>query len=319
MLDEKNPFVDFRGVRLPTVADSIRAVKRKASSEWLLFLLFVGPNLILFGIFTYWPLIYSFYLSTVRWDMLAPRKRPVGLGNYEYLLHNETFHKVMWNSLFFTVGAVGGSMLLGLLAALLLNQKLRGRNTARAIVFMPTLLSGAAIGIVWVYIFDPRYGLMRTVLSLVGLGSPNWLRDTSWALPAIIIVYIWKNLGFAAIIYLAGLQGIPKDLYEAARVDGAGPFWRFRSVTMPMLSPITFFLVITSILNSFQAFDIIRVMTQGGPIDATNTLIYYVYDEGFVAFNAGRASAAAVVLFVIMLAITLVQLRYQERRVHYGG
>jgi len=170
MLDEKNPFVDFRGVKLPAVADSIRAVKRKASSEWLLFLLFVGPNLILFGIFTYWPLIYSFYLSTVRWDMLAPRKRPVGLGNYEYLLHNDTFHKVMWNSLFFTVGAVGGSMLLGLLSALLLNQKLRGRNTARAIVFMPTLLSGAAIGIVWVYIFDPRYGLMRTCS---GVSSPT--------------------------------------------------------------------------------------------------------------------------------------------------
>jgi multiple sugar transport system permease protein/sn-glycerol 3-phosphate transport system permease protein len=184
---------------------------------------------------------------------------------------------------------------------------------------MPTLLSGAAIGIVWVYIFDPRYGLMRSVIEPFGLNSPNWLRDTTWAMPAIIIVYIWKNLGFAAVIYLAGLQGIPQDLYEAARLDGAGPFWRFRSVTLPMLSPITFFLVITSILNSFQAFDIIRVMTRGGPVDATNTLIYYIYDEGFVAYNVGRASAAAVVLFVIMLTITLVQLRFQERRVHYGG
>jgi len=319
MLDDNMVVVDYRGVLVPRVADSIRATKRKGSSEWLLFLLFVGPNLLLFGIFTYWPLIYSLYLSTVRWDLISPRKRPVGWGNYQYLLHNATFHKVMWNSLYFTVGAVGGSMLLGLLAALLLNQKLRGRDAARAIVFMPTLLSGAAIGIVWVYIFDPRYGLMRTILSPLGISSPNWLRDTTWAMPAIIIVYIWKNLGFATIIYLAGLQGIPKDLYEAARLDGAGALWRFRSVTLPMLSPITFFLVITSILNSFQAFDIIRVMTQGGPIDATNTLIYYVYDEGFVAFNAGRASAAAVVLFVIMLAITLVQLRFQERRVHYGG
>jgi ABC-type sugar transport system permease subunit len=319
MLDDNMLVVDYRGVLVPRVADTVRATKRKFSSDWLLFLLFVGPNLLLFGIFTYWPLIYSLYLSSVRWDLISPRKRPVGWGNYQYLLHNDTFHKVMWNSLYFTVGAVGGSMLLGLLAALLLNQKLRGRNTARAIVFMPTLLSGAAIGIVWVYIFDPRYGLMRTILSPLGIASPNWLRDTTWAMPAIIIVYIWKNLGFATIIYLAGLQGIPKDLYEAARLDGAGALWRFRSVTLPMLSPITFFLVITSILNSFQAFDIIRVMTQGGPIDATNTLIYYVYDEGFVAFNAGRASAAAVVLFVIMLAITLVQLRFQERRVHYGS
>src|SRR4029079_14460568 len=134
MLDEKLLVVDYRGVRLPAVADTIRAAKRKSSSEWLRFLLFVAPNLILFGIFTYWPLIYSFYLSTVRWDMLAPRKRPVGLGNYEYLLHNETFHKVMWNSLFFTVGAVGGSMLLGLLAALLRTQKLADRKTGRGTV-----------------------------------------------------------------------------------------------------------------------------------------------------------------------------------------
>ena len=319
MLDDKSLVVDYRRIVLPTVADTIRAVKRKSSSEWLLFLLFVGPNLILFGIFTYWPLIYSFYLSTVRWDLISPRKKPVGLANYEYLWNSDTFRTVMWNSVVFTFGAVGGSMLLGLLSALLLNQKLRGRDTARAIVFMPTLLSGAAIGIVWVYIFDPRYGLMRTILSPLGISSPNWLRDTTWALPAIIIVYVWKNLGFATVIYLAGLQGIPKDLYEAARLDGAGAFWRFRSVTLPMLSPITFFLVITSILNSFQAFDIIRVMTRGGPVDATNTLIYYIYDEGFVAFNAGRASAAAVVLFVVMLVITLTQLRFQERRVHYGG
>ena len=295
------------------------ALRRKFSAEWLLFLLFVGPNLLLFGIFTYWPLIQSFHLSTVRWNFIAPTRPGVGLRNYEYLWSNDTFHQVLLNTLLFSLGAVGGALILGLATALLLNQKLKGRDAARAIVFMPTLLSGAAIGIVWVYIFDPRYGLMRTLIEPLGLNSPNWLRDTTWALPGIIIVYIWKNLGFATVIYLAGLQGIPKDLYEAARVDGAGPFWRFRSVTLPMLSPISFFLVVTSILNSFQAFDIIRVMTQGGPVDATNTLVYYVYETGFVANNVGRASAAAVVLFVIMLTITLVQLRFQERRVHYGG
>lgn len=293
--------------------------RRLARSEWLLFCLFVAPNLLLFGIFTFWPLIYNAYLSTRRWDMIAPVKRPVGLDNYRYLFNDDTFRTVLTNTVYFTIGAVGGSMLLGLLSALLLNEKLRGRDAARAVLFLPTLLSGAAIGMVWVYIFDPRYGLLATVLDWFGVASPNWLRDTGWAMPAIIIVYVWKNLGFATVIYLAGLQGIPRDLYEAAKVDGAGVLWRFRSVTMPMLSPITFFLVVTSLLNSFQAFDIINVMTRGGPVDATNTLIYYVYEAGFVAFNAGRAAAAAMVLFVVMLGITLAQLRYQERRVHYGA
>ena len=214
---------------------------------------------------------------------------------------------------------MGASLILGLAIAMLLNQKLRGRDAARAIVFMPTLLSGAAIGMVWVYIFDPRFGLLKNLLDPFGIPSPSWLKDTHWALPAIIIVYVWKNLGFATVIFLAGLQGIPRDLYEAATIDGAGPFWRFRSVTLPMLSPITFFLIITSIFSTFESFDIIQVMTRGGPVDATNTLIFYVYQQGFVAFNAGRASAAAVVLFVIMMSITLFQMAVSERRVHYGS
>jgi multiple sugar transport system permease protein/sn-glycerol 3-phosphate transport system permease protein len=293
--------------------------RRIARSETLLFLLFVAPNLILFGIFTYWPLVYSAYLSLVRWDMISPTKTWIWFDNYTYLFSDDTFRTVLKNTFVFTAGAVGGSLLLGLMIALLLNQPLRMRDGARAVVFAPTLLSGAAISIVWVYIFDPRYGLMRQVLDPFGIPSPTWLRDTTWAMVAVIIVYIWKNVGFAAVIFLAGLQIIPKDLYEAAKVDGAGAFNRFRNVTLPMLSPITFFLLVTSILSTFQAFDIIQVMTQGGPVDATNTLIYYTYEQGFVAFNAGRAAAASLILFVIMLAVTLVQLRYAERKVHYGS
>jgi sn-glycerol 3-phosphate transport system permease protein len=269
-------------------------------AEWFLFLLFVGPNMLLFGIFSYWPMFSNLYLSMVRWDMISPVKTFVGAANYQYLLNDAVFRTVLKNSVVFTIGAVGGSLLLGLAAALLLNQKLRWRNGARAVLFAPTLLSGAAIGIVWVYIFDPRFG------------------DPAWAMPAVIIVYVWKNVGFSTVIYLAGLQAIPRDLYEAARIDGAGVLWRFRSVTLPMLSPITFFLVVTSLLNSFQAFDIIKVMTEGGPVNATNTLIFYVYQQGFVAFNAGRAAAAALILFAIMFVITLLQLRHGEERVHYG-
>ncbi|MGD9712208.1 MAG: carbohydrate ABC transporter permease [Thermomicrobiales bacterium] len=305
-------------------ASTIPATARKRSwqrwpvRDWLLFVLFIGPNLLIFGIFSYWPMLYSGYLSTVRWDMIAPVKRGVGLDNYRYLWENDTFHQVLWNTLYFSIGAVGGSIIVGLMFALLLNQPLKGRNAARAVVFMPTLLSGAVIGIVWAYIFDPRYGLFAAAFRTIGLSPLEWLRDPDWAMPAIIIVYIWKNVGFATVIFLAGLQAIPRDLYEAAKVDGAGAVWRFKSVTLPMLSPIMFFVVVTSILNSFQAFDIINVMTRGGPVNSTNTLIYYVYEQGFVAYNAGRAAAASIVMFVIMLGITLFQLRYSERKVHYA-
>jgi sn-glycerol 3-phosphate transport system permease protein len=313
--------VSATATREPTreAARKLTGARRVARSDSLLFLLFVAPNLFLFGIFTYWPLVYSGYLSLTRWDMISPKKTWVGLDNYSYLLRDDSFRTVLKNTFIFTGGAVGGSLLLGLLIALLLNQPLRLRDGARAVVFAPTLLSGAAISIVWVYIFDPRYGLMRQVLDPFGIPSPAWLRDTTWAMVAVIIVYIWKNVGFAAVIFLAGLQTIPKDLYEAAKVDGAGTFNRFRNVTLPMLSPISFFLLVTSILNTFQAFDIIQVMTAGGPVDATNTLIYYTYEQGFVAFNAGRAAAASLILFVIMLTVTLVQLRFAERKVHYGS
>jgi multiple sugar transport system permease protein/sn-glycerol 3-phosphate transport system permease protein len=306
----------------PTETPYVRAAStskwRFWQAEWLLFLLFIGPNIILFGLFTYWPMIENVRLSLQDWDLIAPVRTYVGTENFRYLWEDDTFHKVLFNTFYFTIAAVGAALIIGLFVALLLNQPLRWRNGARAVVFAPTLLSGAAIGIVWAYIFDPRYGLLAQVLSWFRLDSPDWLNRPEWAMPAVIIVYVWKNLGFATVIYLAGLQSIPKDLYEAAKVDGAGVFWRFRAVTLPMLSPITFFLVVTSILSTFQAFDIIRVMTEGGPVDATNTLIYYVYEQGFIAFNAGRSAAAALVLFVLMMGITLLQLKFAERRVHYG-
>lgn len=304
--------------RVPAASAGAAPRRRWRRDERLLFVLFTAPNLVLFGLFTYWPMIQNGYLSTVRWDMIAPVKIPVGLDNYAWLAADPTFRRVVLNTVVFAVAAVGLSLLLGLAIALLLNRPLRWRDGARAVIFAPTLLSGAAIGIVWVYVFDARFGPVAQALSWIGLASPRWLDDPAWAMPAIVIVYVWKNVGFATVIFLAGLQAIPKDLYEAARIDGAGAWWRFRSVTLPMLSPISFFLLVTSILGTFQSFDIVQVMTRGGPVNATNTLIYYVYEQGFVAFNAGRAAAAALVLFVAMFGITLLQLRVGEGRVHYG-
>jgi ABC-type sugar transport system permease subunit len=291
---------------------------RSERRDWLLFALLVGPNLLLFAIFTYWPLLYNGYLSLVRWDMLAPTKTWVGLDNYRELFTSPTFGAIVLNTVVFTAASVILICLLGLLLALLLNQPLRGRNAARGVIFSPVMLSGAAIGIVWIYIFDPRYGLLDIFISALGLSSPNWLLDTRWAMPAVIIVHVWKNLGYAVVIYLAGLQAIPRELYEAAVVDGAGAGARLRHITLPGLSPVLFFLLLTTALTAFQAFDIIKVMTDGGPVESTTTLIYYLYEQGFVAFNAGRAGVAAVVLFLAMLAFTLVQMRFSERHVHYA-
>lgn len=286
--------------------------------DWLLFVALVGPNLALFGLFNYRPLLYNAWLSLHEWDFLSPVMIWVGLDNYVEAFGDPEFHRILLNTMVFTCGAVLVTLSLGLALALLLNQKLVGRNAARSVLFSPYILSGAAVAVIWVYIFDPNYGLIRSLIGPLGLVPPNWLRDPLWAMPAVIIVYIWKNLGYAVVVYLAGLQSVPKDLHEAAQVDGAGPISRFWHVTLPHLSPVLFFLFVTSILSSLQAFDIINVMTKGGPVDATTTLIYQMYQQGFVALSAGRAAAYAVVLFVIMLLLTGLQLRFLERRVHYS-
>ncbi|MER3405230.1 MAG: glycerol-3-phosphate ABC transporter permease [Chloroflexota bacterium] len=299
-------------------ASSLSVRSRREWREWMLFLALVSPNLLLFSVFVFRPLLYNAYLSLHEWDMISPVKLFVGLENYREALLDRVFHRVLLNTFVMMGGSVTATLSLGLALALLLNQRLALRNAARSIVFAPFILPGAALAVVWAYIFDPTYGLVRALLLPLGIPSPNWLRDPHWAMLAIIIVYVWKNLGYAMVIFLAGLQAIPRELYEAALVDGAGAWARFRHVTIPGLSPITFFLAVTSILGSFQAFDIIHVMTRGGPVNATNTLIYHLYEEGFVGFHAGRAGVVAVVLFVLMLMLTIFQTRYLERRVYYA-
>ena len=294
-----------------------RAVSAAERREWLIFLLLVGPNFLLFSLFTYWPLLYNSYLSFVRWDMLAPIKIWVGLDNYRELFTSAAFGRMLLNTVVFTFGSVVAICVLGLLMALLLNLPLRGRHAVRSIVFSPVMLSGVAIGLVWIYMFDTRYGMIDGFVRQLGGRSPDWLLDTDWAMTAVLIVHVWKNVGYAVVIYLAGLQAIPRELYEAAIVDGASGWARFRHITLPGLSPVTFFLVLTTILTGFQSFDIIKTMTDGGPVDATTTLVFYLYQEGFVAFSAGRAGVASVVLFLAMLVFTLVQMRYAERNVHY--
>ncbi len=292
---------------------------RRDWREWVVFIVLAGPNLALFGIFTYYPLIRNFFLAFQDYNIFTDTGEWTGLANLNRFFGNPVTNQVMVNTLVFTFLVVGIILMLGLLTALLLNLPLRFRNPVRSLLFSPTVMAGSAVAVVWIYIFDYRNGLIYQLLRPMNIPAPHWLTDPAWAMSALIIVYVWKNLGYATIIYIAGLQAIPHELYEAALVDGANAWHRFRNVTIPGLSPVIFFLTVTSILNSFQAFDLIRVMTQGGPVNATNVLIYRLYELGFET-NADYGSAAVmgVVLFIVMFAVTMLQLRYLEQRVTYA-
>lgn len=294
--------------------------RRHRARRWRSYLTFIalaGPNVALLVVFVYKPLVQSFQYSTLQWNLGSPTARSVGLGNYVDWFQDPRTPEILTTTLVFTVATVGGSLVLGLLLALLLNQRLAGRGIARTVAFAPYVLSGIAVGMLWLFIFDPRYGLMSTVLAWVGLHSPDWYNDGPWALAMVIVVYLWKNIGYVALIYLAGLQAVPQDLRDAAALDGASSRRTLLSIVLPLLGPTTFFLSVTTLLSSLQSFDIIHAMTKGGPLGSTTTLMYQIYQESFVSGRAGYASAVATILFGILLVVTLVQLKFVERKVHY--
>jgi len=298
--------------------EPFRNLSKRKRKEYLTFLAFISPNFILFAVFTFWPLVYSFYLSFVKWNMISPTKKFVGLENYVRMINDPVFWQASKNTLYLALGTVFIKLAIALALALLLNQKLAARSLYRAVIFSPTFTTSVAIAMVWTWIFDPFYGLMRVPLNFIGLASPNWLGDVHWSLPSIMIVTIWYGLGYDMVIFLAGLQAIPQDLYEAARVDGASGWKLFRHITFPLLSPTTFFLVVTSIISAFKTFDIVAVMTQGGPLNSSNVYIYYLYQNAFKWFKIGYASAQAIVFFLVILAITLAQVQLSKRWVHYS-
>lgn len=291
--------------------------RRTPWKSWLLFLLFAGPNVALLIIFTYKPLIQSLQYSLLQWNIGSATARFVGLSNYSNWFTDPTTANVVKVTVIFTLVTVAGGMVLGLSLALLLNRKLRGTGMARTVVVAPYVLSGVAVGLLWLFVFDPNFGVLGAVLKGIGLGSPDWYNDPSWALPMIIIVYLWKNVGYVALIYLAALQAVPKDLLEAATLDGASPFASFRNVMLPLLGPTTFFLSVTTLLSSLQSFDIIQAMTKGGPLEGTTTMMYQIYQEGFATGRAGYSSAIATILFLVLLVITAVQMLFIQKKVHY--
>lgn len=282
--------------------------------EWSLAGLLLAPNLVLLVVFTYRPLLDNIRLSFTDWNISAPVANQVGVANYVEWFGREDTRTVLGNTLVFTVATVGVSMAVGLGLALLLDQKLRGRNIARSVVFAPFVISGAAIGVAFQFVFDPSFGLVRDLLARIGVDTPDFYQRPGWALFMVTFTYIWKNLGYTFVIYLAALQGRRADLDEAAEIDGASPWTHFRRVLLPQLRPTTFFLSITVLLSSVQVFDIINVMTRGGPAgNGTATLVYQVYQETFVNQRAGYGATVATVMFLILLVVTVVQVRVMDR------
>lgn len=278
---------------------------------------FILPNFIGFMIFTMVPVVVSIALSFMEWDSVNPAKF-VGLKNFSNLLTDETFKISLGNTVFYTVLTVPLTMVCALALALLLNKGLRGLKVFRAAYFLPYITSVVAIAVVWNMLLNPTMGPVNDFLKFIGISNPpGWTASTEWALPAVIIVSVWRYMGYYMVLFLAGLQGIPKELYEAAIVDGASKWQSFKSITLPMLTPTTFFVSIMLVINSFKVFDLIQVMTEGGPGRATNVLVYDIYNEAFLNFKFGYSSAIAMVLFAIVLVITLVQFKAEEKWVNY--
>jgi sn-glycerol 3-phosphate transport system permease protein len=293
-----------------------RRFSARSRRDYLVFLALATPNLVLIALFTYRPLFSNIYYSTLNWTLGSQVANPVGLGNYKEFFTSPDTQGVLVTTAVFTVATVGGSMVLGLLVALALTKRVRGVGFARAAVFSPFVLSGVGVGLVWLFIFDPVVGVLGYLLRLVGSQSPEWFNDPTLTLVMVIIVYVWKNVGYAAVIYLAGLQSVNKDLLEAASIDGASSRRTFFSIVLPLLSPTTFFVLVTTILNSLQAFDLLRIMNPLGR--GTNTLIYEAYLQAFGGANrAGYSATISTVLFGLLVLLTVFQLVVLERRVHY--
>jgi multiple sugar transport system permease protein len=280
--------------------------------------LFLLPNIVGFLIFTLLAVLASAGLALTSWDIISWPPDFVGLRNFERLLTvDDTFQKVLWNTTIFTVASVAASMILSLGVALAMNAALRGIVFFRTAYYLPVVTSSVAVAVVWTWFYNPDFGPLSYYLSSVGVRPPQWLGSPQWALPAVIIVAVWKAIGYDMIIWLAGLQGIPQHLYEAASIDGASRWRRFTGITLPLLTPTTFFVLVISLIRAFQVFDIVQVMTDGGPADATRTMVLFIYDQGFKYLKMGYAAAVAWTLFLIVFAVTIVQWRVQKGWVHY--
>ena len=292
---------------------------RMARQEEFAFWLFISPWLIGFIVFSGGPILASLGISLSEYSILSPPKF-IGAGNYTQLFQDELFYKALLNTVYYVGVSVPLGVILAFLMAIALNQKLAGQTWFRTIFYLPSVVSGIAVALLWGWLLNADFGLFNFLLSKIGITGPKWLFSTTWAMPSIILMSLW-GVGGSMVVFLAGLQGIPEHLYEAAELDGAGEWSKFWNVTVPMISPVIFFNMIVTIIGAFQIFDQVYIMTngKGGPANATLVYVLYLYRNGFEYFKMGYASALAVVLFVIILGITAFQFAAARRWVYYEG
>jgi multiple sugar transport system permease protein len=296
-------------------AEPITGSRRWSRIEPYLYLLpvFIGIVLLTGG-----AIVASFLLSFTRWDLVSA---PVweGARNYREMFGSDLFWKTLGNTFYYVLLAVPLSVFSALALALLVNRKLRGITIFRTLFFFPVVTSMVAVAVVWSWLYNPEFGLVNYLLrTFFGIEGPRWLMSSSWAMPAIALMSVWKGVGYNMLIFLAGLQSVPGTLHEAALIDGAGAWRRFWRITFPMLSPTTFFVVVITLIGSFQIFEQTYMLTQGGPANSTLTLSYFIYQNAFQYFRMGYATAMAYLLFGATLIATLMQFRLQKRWVYYG-
>ncbi|MCI3926890.1 sugar ABC transporter permease [Paenibacillus sp. TRM 82003] len=305
------------GLRTPA---SVKKRFRYASIEKWKDFLFALPAVAFLGAFLYYPLANSVYISFTNWNMTRPVKELVGWKNYSWLLKNEDFYQSLRVTFVYTAMDVVFTLAIGLLLALLLNvTSSRLFALLRGVIFMPYYISMVVAAMVFTWIYNGQYGLLNQIVSWFGIEPVDWLIQSHTVLPALVAVSVWKGVGFAMILFIAGMRSIPAEYYEAAAIDGASRAASFRRITLPLLSPMTLFLVITTFISSMQVFQSIDVMTNGGPLQQTNAIVYWIYTMAFSDFRTGRASALVMILFVIILVLTLVQWAVGRKQVHYEG
>ncbi len=289
---------------------------RAARKEFLVGMGFILPSLLGFLVFTFIPMIISFVLSFSNWNFMQGwgAIKFNGLSNYFRLFSDEWFLNSYKNNILFTAVTVPVLIGLGLVMASIINKYIYGGAAVRTMIFIPYIASVVAVCTVWMVLLQPSYGPVNQALKAFGVENPpGWLADFKWSLPSIMIIYIWQQVGYYSIVFLAGLKGLPEDVYEAAKVDGASPVRQFFSITIPLISPTTFFLTIMGIIGSFKVFDQISVLTQGGPGSSSSVMAYYVYRTAFDYFDMGYANTLAWALFVLVFLVTLIQWKLQDR------